>query len=119
VGVLQNGQTVGIFPEGTRNDGAAVYPFKAGVGFIACQSGSPILPVGIRGSHRALGKKAFLPKPHRIEAHVGKLIEVQQIKESIDSSLCAREVTKHLQGIVEELAYPNRVNLNAKGKNAS
>ncbi len=48
---LADGQLVAMFPEGTRNvDGRA--EAHAGVAFIACKAGVPVVPVGVSGTDR-------------------------------------------------------------------
>jgi 1-acyl-sn-glycerol-3-phosphate acyltransferase len=50
---LQNGQSLGIFPEGARNnDPYQLQRGRKGVGEIALRSGAPVLPVGIDFPHR-------------------------------------------------------------------
>jgi 1-acyl-sn-glycerol-3-phosphate acyltransferase len=47
IGFLDNGECVGIFPEGTRYDDLALHPFTHGAAYFAWKSDVPILPVGI------------------------------------------------------------------------
>lgn len=51
--VLQDGGTVGIFPEGTRNLDGGIQP-QTGVALLAALSGAPVLPVCVLGGNRAL-----------------------------------------------------------------
>jgi 1-acyl-sn-glycerol-3-phosphate acyltransferase len=51
--LLNMGQTVGIFPEGTRNRDGRPIPYKPGVGFIATRSNcAVIVPVAICAQQR-------------------------------------------------------------------
>jgi 1-acyl-sn-glycerol-3-phosphate acyltransferase len=45
-----------LFPEGTRSLDGRLQPAKPGVGFIACKTRVPVLPVRIFGSFEAYGK---------------------------------------------------------------
>lgn len=45
-----------LFPEGTRTPDGHFQPAKPGVGFIACKTQVPVVPVRIVGSFEALGK---------------------------------------------------------------
>ncbi len=45
-----------LFPEGTRSPDGKLQPAKAGVGFIACKTQVPVVPVRIFGSFEAFGK---------------------------------------------------------------
>jgi 1-acyl-sn-glycerol-3-phosphate acyltransferase len=60
VPVLQSGELVGIFPEGTRSPDGRLYRGRTGVARLAMQAGVPIIPVGIIGT----GK--IQPKGHRM-----------------------------------------------------
>lgn len=48
--VLNEGIAIGIFPEGGRSKTGALRPGLPGVGLLALQSGSPVLPVGLTGT---------------------------------------------------------------------
>ncbi|QSP95294.1 1-acyl-sn-glycerol-3-phosphate acyltransferase [Marinobacter salinisoli] len=60
---LPDGTGILIFPEGTRSWDGELLPFKPGGFVIARQSGLPILPVTVSGSHDRLpkGHAAFQP----------------------------------------------------------
>jgi len=45
-----------LFPEGTRTPDGNLQPAKTGVGFIACKTQVPVIPVRIFGSYEAFGK---------------------------------------------------------------
>jgi len=47
---IQNGSCMLIFPEGTRNKGQGLLPFKSGVVKLATNSYAPIVPIAITGS---------------------------------------------------------------------
>lgn len=60
--VLRSGGVVSIMPEGTRSlDGVLGRP-KAGVSLLAARTGAAVLPVGISGTDRLLGRGARLPR---------------------------------------------------------
>jgi 1-acyl-sn-glycerol-3-phosphate acyltransferase len=52
--LLEQGQAVCIYPEGTRAEDARIHPVEAGVGFVARRSGVPILPVAVWGTEKVL-----------------------------------------------------------------
>lgn len=51
-----------LFPEGTRTLDGQLQPAKAGVGFIACRTQVPVVPVRIFGSFEAYGKGTKFPR---------------------------------------------------------
>jgi 1-acyl-sn-glycerol-3-phosphate acyltransferase len=52
---LETGQSVGMFPEGTRSRTGEMRQAFPGAALIAIRSGAPILPVGIDGTDLAFG----------------------------------------------------------------
>jgi 1-acyl-sn-glycerol-3-phosphate acyltransferase len=50
--VLKEGNSIGIFPEGTRSITGELLPFKEGVDFLAKKSGAPVLPAVILGTFK-------------------------------------------------------------------
>jgi 1-acyl-sn-glycerol-3-phosphate acyltransferase len=63
--VLENGQTLGMFPEGTRNKGKGLGLAKTGSARMAIETNSPIVPMVIVGTDQFF--KRF---PHRTNATV-------------------------------------------------
>jgi 1-acyl-sn-glycerol-3-phosphate acyltransferase len=61
--VLQKGQSVLIFPEGTRSADGQIQPFKRGIGMLASRARVPIVPTRILGSHAAWNRDAPRPEP--------------------------------------------------------
>ncbi|WP_047375279.1 1-acyl-sn-glycerol-3-phosphate acyltransferase [Exiguobacterium sp. ZOR0005] len=54
VDTIKSGQSIIIFPEGTRSKGGPIKEFKAGSLTLATSSGAKIVPVAIQGSHHLL-----------------------------------------------------------------
>lgn len=57
---LREGNSIMIFPEGTRSADGAVGPFKDGAFELAQRTGRPILPLVVDGTARALPKRGFV-----------------------------------------------------------
>ncbi len=54
--VLQSGEGLLIFPEGTRSPDGNFLPARRGIGLLACKGGVPVLPTRIFGTFEALGR---------------------------------------------------------------
>ena len=67
--VLERGEPVAIFPEGTRHSGPEIAELFAGAAFLSVKFGVPIVPVGIGGSEHILPKGKVLP---RVAVSVGE-----------------------------------------------
>ncbi len=57
--MLESGENVAIFPEGTRSKGTTMRRGKQGAALIAAKSGVNILPVGIDGEYKLFHKLTF------------------------------------------------------------
>jgi 1-acyl-sn-glycerol-3-phosphate acyltransferase len=75
--VVQAGEPVVMFPEGTRQEGPIVENVLDGVAFVALREGVPIVPVGIGGSDRAMPKGARSLRPVKITLVIGAPITVE------------------------------------------
>jgi 1-acyl-sn-glycerol-3-phosphate acyltransferase len=71
-GVLERGEPVAIFPEGTRRSGPQIAELFAGAAYLSVKFGVPIVPVGIGGSEHILPKGKLLPRVHRVAVSVGE-----------------------------------------------
>lgn len=69
--ILEAGEVVAIFPEGTRGDGIKLRPAKPGIGLIAARTGAPVIPVLHQGTGKVLPRGAWFPRPHRIVIKFG------------------------------------------------
>ena len=56
---IRAGQSVAIFPEGTRSPDGALQPFKRGSFHLAMEAGVPLVPLAIRGGHAILPKGSW------------------------------------------------------------
>lgn len=62
VEVLRSGLHMIIYPEGTRTSDGRLLPFKKGPFHLAMESGVPVLPLTILGTHEAWPKNRFALK---------------------------------------------------------
>jgi 1-acyl-sn-glycerol-3-phosphate acyltransferase len=76
VEVLEGGEPLVIFPEGTRRSGPVVEDLFEGAAYVAARAGVPLVPVGIGGSERMMQKGKKLPRPTRVHIVVGDPILV-------------------------------------------
>ncbi|MDR2253552.1 MAG: 1-acyl-sn-glycerol-3-phosphate acyltransferase [Bifidobacteriaceae bacterium] len=74
--LLRRGRLVGIFPEGSRGDGR-LGDFKAGVAWLAVNSGAPVIPVACLGTRRH-GERAtrLTPFRRRLRVAFGEAVEL-------------------------------------------
>lgn len=85
--ILDEGEVLGIFPEGTRNrTGEDIKP-QLGVAMIALKTGAPVLPIACIGTKRAIPLGWFRP----LEVKIGKPLKLEEFKgKKVNSSLMAQ-----------------------------
>lgn len=69
--ILEAGQPLVLYPEGTRKHGDVVEEVFDGPAFLALKTGVPIVPVGIWGSEAAQGRGAKMIRPVKVRVRVG------------------------------------------------
>ncbi|MFT9596578.1 lysophospholipid acyltransferase family protein [Mesobacillus sp.] len=81
VELLKRGNSLVIFPEGTRSKGGPVGLFKAGGFRLAKDSGVPIVPVSIQGTADVFEKNGRLIKPAKIKVIISPPVYSRQYKD--------------------------------------
>jgi 1-acyl-sn-glycerol-3-phosphate acyltransferase len=103
--VLERGEPLVLFPEGTRRAGPVIDHLAEGAAFVASRASVPIVPVGIGGSERALPKGKRIPRPVKIHVIVGEPLVPAPIAEGArhPSRRAVKELTIQLQGVLQDL----------------
>jgi len=105
-GILDRGEVLCIFPEGTRSKSGVMGEPKPGVAMLAVRSGAQILPVGVSNTDTFLGRGRPLPRLRtRITLRVGQPFTV-----AVNPALSRREAThaasdeimRHIAELVDE-----------------
>lgn len=69
--VLEAGEALLIFPEGTRGEEGMLREGKLGAGMLAVLSGAQVVPAYVEGSGRALPRGRWLPRCEKIRVSFG------------------------------------------------
>lgn len=103
--LLDRGEPLVLFPEGTRRRGPVIEHLAEGTAFLAARAGVPIVPVGIGGSERALPTGKRIPRPVKIHVLVGPPLQPPAIAEGArhPSRRAVKELTVQLQGVLQDL----------------
>lgn len=72
--VLEDGETLVVFPEGTRREGPLITDLHEGVAFLSARTGASVVPVGIGGTSESLPKGSKVPRPVPVRLVVGEAI---------------------------------------------
>ncbi len=103
---IERGNTVLIFPEGTRSPDGSIQEFKPAIGHLALAHGVDILPVYLGGTHQAMKKGSKIPTRRDIEARIGLPLEVRELRrltEGMKLSHASRRVAELTEQAVRML----------------
>ena len=99
--LLKSGWNLVLFPEGSRSPDGRIQEFKAGVGHLANETGTPVVPLHIRGAQQIMPKGQKLPVPGPVRVRIGKPMAPQPKEGS-------REFTARVEKAVRDLAREPR-----------
>jgi 1-acyl-sn-glycerol-3-phosphate acyltransferase len=79
---ISGGQTVLLFPEGTRSRDGKLGAFKKGGFHLAIDAGVPIVPVALKGTRESMPRGSVLLRPGRVQAIIGEPIPTAGLTDS-------------------------------------
>lgn len=97
--LLESGELIGVFPEGTRSKTGSLGRPEAGVAMIALKTGAPIIPTAVMGTHATFSAGNRFPK---FTVKFGKpiyFINENHNKEAVEklSTIMMREIERLLE----------------------
>jgi 1-acyl-sn-glycerol-3-phosphate acyltransferase len=78
LGVLKEGLSLAVYPEGTRSPDGRLKPFKKGTFALAIEAGVPIVPVSISGAQHLMRKGEWTMRPGEIVVRFGPSVDASQ-----------------------------------------
>jgi 1-acyl-sn-glycerol-3-phosphate acyltransferase len=93
--ILNRGEPVLIFPEGTRTRPGALGKPKRGVGRLALETGATVVPVALKGTEAI--RKGWRIRPHKIRVRIGAPLTFPKVETA----------TAQLAAAVTDRIWPN------------
>ncbi len=110
--LLDEGEAVLIFPEGTRGDGKTLLPMNRGVAMLAKRSKAIVIPVAIIGTHVLLPKGQKKLGKGRTKVAFGKGFTYEQfLSEEGGDKKAREEFTNHMGNEIARLCQENGLNI--------
>ena len=100
IDLLNSGEAVLIFPEGTRGDGVTMGPIARGVAMLAKKTNAQVVPVGLIGTNLKMPKGSPIPRFRKVTVVYGEPFTYQQVchdsSEKVNREVFARELAQRI-----------------------
>ena len=101
--VLDRGEVVVIFPEGTRGDAERMAHLKSGIGYLALSRPEvPVVPCFLHGLGKSLPKGALLPVPFFCDVLVGEAMYGGDPRWRENAKAYVHELAARIEGLAKE-----------------
>lgn len=100
---IKNGYSMFIAPEGTRNQGDEMLPFKEGSFKLAEKSGCPVIPVAISNTDAIFERQIPWIKKANVVIEYGKPIDLKQLDPDTK-----KRAGSYIQGIIRDTLEKNK-----------
>lgn len=104
LGVLSQGELLGIYPEGTRSHDGRLYKGKVGVAAMALKAGVPVIPCAMIGTFEAQPPGQVLPRLHPVRIRFGAPLEFSRYEGLENEKAILRAVTDEIMYAILELS---------------
>jgi 1-acyl-sn-glycerol-3-phosphate acyltransferase len=96
LGVLNKGELLGIYPEGTRSHDGRLYKGKVGVAVMALRAGAPVVPCAMIGTFEAQPPGRKIPRIHPVVIRFGKPLDFSRYAGMEHEKAVLRAVTDEI-----------------------
>lgn len=104
LGLLREGELFGIYPEGTRSPDGRLYRGRPGIGWLALNSGLPVIPVAMSGTDRVLPPGHKVPRMAKIKIRIGEPLTFESVRTLPSASRQRRAITDEVMNAIQALS---------------
>jgi 1-acyl-sn-glycerol-3-phosphate acyltransferase len=104
LGLLRGGALFGIYPEGTRSPDGRLYRGRTGIGWLAANSGLPVIPVAMSGTDRVLPPGQKVPRVAKIRISVGEPLTFENYRDLPSPARQRRAITDEVMQRIRALS---------------
>jgi 1-acyl-sn-glycerol-3-phosphate acyltransferase len=104
LGVLDRGELLGIYPEGTRSHDGRLYKGRVGVAKMALRAGVPVIPCAMIGTYEIQPTGRRLPRVRPVTIRFGERLDFSRFEGMDDDRYVLRSVTDEIIYAIMELS---------------
>jgi 1-acyl-sn-glycerol-3-phosphate acyltransferase len=104
LGVLGQGELLGVYPEGTRSHDGRLYKGKVGVAVMALRAGVPVIPCAMVGTFEIQPPGQVLPRIKRVTVRFGEPLDFSRFAGLENERAVIRAVTDEIMYAVLRLS---------------
>lgn len=116
--VLDRGDVLGIYPEGTRSPDANLYRGRTGVARLVLESGATVVPVVMIDTEKAMPIGVKIPRIRRIGTVIGKPLDFSRFNGMSADRFVLRSVTDEIMVEIQKLSGQKYVDVYASSVRA-
>jgi 1-acyl-sn-glycerol-3-phosphate acyltransferase len=106
--VLATGDAFGLYPEGTRSRDGRLYRGRTGVGWLALESGAPVLPVGLLGTDAVQPVDARVPRRAPVTVRFAPLVRPEGYAGTGSAAQARRRLTDDVMDAIHAMTGQER-----------
>ena len=117
VEILRAGELFGFYPEGTRSPDGKLYRGRSGLGYLALNSGAPVIPVAMLGTRKMMPPGRNFLVPAKIEIRIGQPLTFPDLAD-VAPAKARREIADRVMAAIRELSGQEYVHMYASDRKA-
>jgi 1-acyl-sn-glycerol-3-phosphate acyltransferase len=111
--ILNRGELLGLYPEGTRSPDGRLYKGKTGVARMALEAGVPVIPVAMIDTDKAQPTGKIVPNIMRVGVRIGKPLDFSRYEGMEEDRFVLRSITDEIMYSLMELSGQEYVDMYA------